>query len=65
MSTRNDIIDGKNAARVPYGLIYTKVLGWIDLGHAQGTDIRRLLRHIEAGESSGQSSFYADGTSVE
>lgn len=57
MSTRNDIIDGKNAARVPYGLIYTKVLGWIDLGHAQGTDIRRLLRHIEAGESSGQGSY--------
>ncbi|MCF8580123.1 hypothetical protein L2X67_09885 [Enterobacter ludwigii] len=54
MSKRNDIIDGADAARVPYGLIYTEVLGWIDLGHAQGTDIRKLLRNIEAGESSGK-----------
>lgn len=46
MSKRIDIIDGKEAARVPYGLVYTEVLGWIDLGHAQGTDIRNLLRDI-------------------
>lgn len=54
MSKRSDIIDGTAAARVPYGLVYTEVLGWIDLGHAQGTDIRNLLRSIDAGESSGK-----------
>lgn len=54
MSKRSDIIDGTAAARVPYGLVYTEVLGWVDLGHAQGTDFRNLLRSIETGESSGK-----------
>ncbi|MEE4411634.1 MULTISPECIES: hypothetical protein [unclassified Serratia (in: enterobacteria)] len=53
MSKRNDIIDGREYGS-PYGLIYTEVLGWIDLGHAQGTDIKTVLRSIEAGEFSGQ-----------
>lgn len=57
MSKRSDIIDGKIAARVPYGLVYTEVLGWIDLGHAQGTDIRALLRSIDSGESSGKECY--------
>jgi len=54
MSKRSDIIDGTAAARVPYGLVYTEVLGWIDLGHAQGSDIRTLLRSIDSGEASGR-----------
>lgn len=54
MSKRIDIIDGKEAARVPYGLVYAEVLGWIDLGHAQGTDIRNLLRDINVSELSGK-----------
>jgi len=54
MSKRSDIIDGTAAARVPYGLVYTEVLGWIDLGHAQGSDIRTLLRSIDFGEASGK-----------
>lgn len=57
MSKRSDIIDGKIAARVPFGLVYTEVLGWSDLGHAQGKDIRTLLRKIEVGESSGQDRY--------
>jgi len=57
MSKRSDIIDGKIAARVPYGLVYTEVIGWIDLGHAQGTDIRALLRSIDSGELSGQECY--------
>lgn len=57
MSKRSDIIDGKIAARVPYGLVYTEVLGWIDLGHAQGTDIKNLLRNMDAGESSGKERY--------
>lgn len=34
MSTRNDITDGLFATTSKHGLIYTKKLGWIDLGHA-------------------------------
>lgn len=56
MSKRQDIIDGREYGS-PYGLIYTEVLGWVDLGHAQGTDIRKLLRNIDIGESSG-SEYY-------
>lgn len=41
MSTRNEIIDGSQAASARGGLIYTEVLGWIDLGHARGDDIIR------------------------
>lgn len=51
MSKRSDIIDGRQS-HLKYGLIYTEVLGWIDLGHAQGTDIRTLLRSIDSGEYS-------------
>lgn len=32
-------------------------MGWIDLGHARGTDIRELLRSIQQGEASGKE-FY-------
>ncbi|HHE8494765.1 hypothetical protein NFL61_23065 (plasmid) [Enterobacter ludwigii] len=56
MSKRKDIIDGQEYGS-PYGLIYTEVLGWIDLGHAQGTDIRKLLRNIDTGESSGREHY--------
>lgn len=56
MSKRQEIIDGREYGS-PYGLIYTEVLGWVDLGHAQGTDIRKLLRNIDIGESSG-SEYY-------
>ncbi|QPT14023.1 hypothetical protein I6G37_03145 [Serratia rubidaea] len=57
MSKRSDITDGRDAGNQRSGLIYTKVLGWIDLGHARGEDIRRLLRDIDAGESSGQERY--------
>ncbi|MFX2609523.1 hypothetical protein [Enterobacter mori] len=45
MSKRSEIIDGKFAETEKYGLIYTEVLGWVDLGHAQGDDIEKL-RHL-------------------
>jgi len=57
MSKRSDIVDRRNSNNLKYGLIYTEVLGWIDLGHAQGTDIRTLLNKIDAGESSGQDRY--------
>ncbi|EJF32622.1 MULTISPECIES: hypothetical protein [Enterobacteriaceae] len=50
MSKRSDIIGGEVAVDISHGLIYTEVLGWVDLGHAQGTDIRNLLRDIDSGE---------------
>lgn len=40
MSVREEIVDARFADGLKYGLIYTEVLGWIDLGHAQGNDIR-------------------------
>ncbi|ORM74196.1 hypothetical protein HA48_05595 [Pantoea wallisii] len=57
MSKRNEIIDGSYAANSRNGLIYTEVLGWIDLGHAQGTDIRMLLNRINHGEASTQDRY--------
>lgn len=57
MSKRTDIIDGRDASTAKYGLVYTEVLGWVDLGHCQGTDIRELLRSIAHGESS-EKEFY-------
>ncbi|WP_338327840.1 hypothetical protein [Rosenbergiella epipactidis] len=32
MSKRSDIIDGNRAVTEKYGLVYTELLGWIDLG---------------------------------
>lgn len=52
MSKRSDIMDGKYAVTSKAGLIYTEVLGWVDLGHARGDDIRELLRQMATGESS-------------
>ena len=57
MSKRKDIIDGRDAGTAKYGLVYTEVLGWVDLGHAQGADIQDLLRLMAQGESSGKE-FY-------
>lgn len=50
MSIRGEIINGNLAHRSSYGLIYTEVLGWVDLGHAQGTDIRNLWAQMLRGE---------------
>lgn len=54
MSKRSEIVDGPAATLGKRGLIYTEVLGWVDLGHAQGDDIRKLLPQFEAGESGGK-----------
>lgn len=54
MSKRSDIIGGEIAVDVSHGLIYTEVLGWVDLGHAKGIDIQNLLRDIDSGERLGK-----------
>ncbi|MCL2894570.1 hypothetical protein [Brenneria tiliae] len=58
MSKRSDIIDPAEAPRAGYGLVYSEVLGWIDLGHATGGDIRSLLAQMQTGEN-GQEPYYA------
>lgn len=51
MSSRKDIIDASQAASSRRGLVYSEVLGWIDLGHAQGSDILKLWAQFQNGES--------------
>lgn len=57
MSKRSDIIDGRYVDTQKVGLIYTEVLGWVDLGHARGDDVRDLLIEMARGEASGKE-FY-------
>lgn len=47
MSNRKDITDGAFATTKKNGLIYTEELGWVDLGHAQGNDARRLKSKLD------------------
>lgn len=59
MSKRSDITgnEGTFLSRTSRGLIYTQELGWLDLGHARGTDIAKLLEQFRRGES-GIKSYY-------
>lgn len=57
MSKRSDIINPAQAPRVAYGLVYSEILGWIDLGHAVGDDIRKLLWQMRHGNTS-SSGYY-------
>src|SRR5690606_7966919 len=54
MSERGDIKNLSDALEKGYGLIYSEVLGWIDMGHALGNDIKDTLDKIQKGEMSGQ-----------
>ncbi|MFK8257207.1 hypothetical protein ACFL9S_05415 [Erwinia sp. AnSW2-5] len=57
MSKREDILDTSRISSengLKYGLVYSEVLGWIDMGHAQGDDIRSLMHSFSSGESSGK-----------
>lgn len=57
MSKRSEIIEGRMAKAATSGLVYTEVLGWVDLGHAQGNDIKNLFKQIDAGEFSGKAYY--------
>ena len=50
MSSRQDIRDGADFEHSLRGLIYTDVLGWIDMGHARGNDVEELRSQFEQGE---------------
>ncbi len=49
MSKREDIIDPWARREKEYGLVYSEVLGWIDLGHARGADITNCLEQMQRG----------------
>ncbi len=51
MSSRQDIKDGALFDLLRNGLVYTKTLGWLDMGHARGDDIRALQLQFQAGEA--------------
>ena len=52
MSKRNDIIEPSEwTSTRKTGLVYSEILGWIDIGHAQGSDIKNLMIDIKRGES--------------
>ncbi|MFJ5358262.1 hypothetical protein AB6D37_12185 [Pectobacterium brasiliense] len=51
MSKRSEILDVNQVISAKYGIIYTEILGWVDLGHASGDDIRSVLSQMELGES--------------
>lgn len=54
MSTRAEIRDGSQFDVLRSGIVYTKVLGWIDMGHARGSDINELKDQFISGEHSGK-----------
>jgi len=54
VSSREDIRDGADFEHSLRGLIYSDVLGWIDMGHARGDDVEELMRQFIMGERSGQ-----------
>ena len=54
MSKREEIIDPLAPREKEYGLVYSEVLGWIDLGHASGEDITDCLGQMARGKASGQ-----------
>lgn len=54
MSKRSDIIDPSDAPVKASGLVYSEVIGWIDLGHARGDDIRAVLHQMQVGERSNE-----------
>ncbi|KNC89520.1 hypothetical protein [Trabulsiella odontotermitis] len=57
MSTRSDIKDGAQFDMLDRGIVYTEVLGWIDMGHARGNDVLALRNQFIAGERSGMPSY--------
>jgi phage tail protein X len=61
MSERADIKDGSEAETGKYGLVYTCLGGWIDIGHASpGPRTQKFWRDVisESGESSSDGQWY-------
>jgi len=57
VSKREDILDSSRFGSengIRRGLLYSEVLGWLDMGHARGDDIRELMAQFATGEASGK-----------
>ena len=57
MSKRGEILDSSRFGSengIRRGLLYSEVLGWLDMGHARGDDIRKLMAQFSSGEASGK-----------
>ncbi|CAI2435286.1 hypothetical protein [Serratia plymuthica] len=57
MSKREDILDISRFGSekvIRHGLVYSEILGWIDMGHARGDDVRALMASFSTGESNGK-----------
>jgi hypothetical protein len=59
MSIRREIKDGALFDVLDRGIVFTEVLGWIDMGHARGNDVAALRRQFAEGERSGKPSYSA------
>lgn len=58
MSKRGDIIEPHEWTNErKTGLVYSEILGWIDIGHAQGKDIEGLLLDFRNGESGNNQTY--------
>lgn len=60
MSKREDILDSSKFSsekEIRHGLIYSEILGWLDMGHARGDDIRNLMAQFSQGESSNKAYY--------
>ncbi|ECO2437289.1 hypothetical protein FYF11_15235 [Salmonella enterica] len=53
MSKREEIKGNQKFDELKFGIVYTEVLGWLEMGHAGGDDISLLKQQFDAGESSG------------
>ncbi|WLI75620.1 hypothetical protein Q5705_13575 [Kosakonia sp. H02] len=60
VSTREEILDPSkywSESGIKGGLLYSEVLGWLDMGHARGDDIQQLMARFAAGEASGKNYY--------
>lgn len=60
MSNRGEILDSSQFGSengIRRGLLYSDVLGWLDMGHARGDDVRQLMAQFSTGEA-GNESYY-------
>lgn len=63
MSKREDILDSSkywSESGIRGGLLYSEVLGWLDMGHARGDDIQGLMANFAVGEASGKDYYYVN-----
>jgi hypothetical protein len=58
VASRTEIIDGNFAEKEDMGLLYTKKVGWIDLGHARPGGAKKLWNKVRSEPSSWNDEYY-------